>query len=192
MDIKKKTFRYREACKIGRAVFQWILPYWQAQFGEEQILYIDESGINSKATAEYGWSEKGKRCEGIQSGGHGQRFNIISAVRSNQPYCFIAPCVFAGHCDRQLFTQWLEYLLQQLPKDKKHLLILDNASIHKSQEIKQLVKQYHCEIRYLPAYSPDYNPIEKAWSVLKSKIRHYVAQFNLSINDAIDLSFKEM
>ena len=54
------------------------------------------------------------------------------------------------------------------------------------------MKQYHCEIRYLPAYSPDYNPIEKAWSVLKSKIRYYVAQFNLSIDDAIDLSFKKM
>ena len=39
---------------------------------------------------------------------------------------------------------------------------------------------------------PDYNPIEKAWSVLKSKIRHYVAQFNLSMSEVIDLSFKKM
>lgn len=64
--------------------------------------------------------------------------------------------VFQGSCDRTLFTGWLDYLFQNLPRSR-HLLILDNASIHKGKEIEQLAETYNVRIAYLPAYSPDLN-----------------------------------
>ncbi|TCM69058.1 DDE superfamily endonuclease, partial [Acinetobacter calcoaceticus] len=77
-------------------------------------------------------------------------------------------------------------------KTIKHLLILDNASIHKGKEIDELVARYNCRIMYLPAYSPDLNPIEKAWSVLKSKVKNMATQLEKTIDEALDLVFKTM
>lgn len=107
------------------------------------------------------------------------------------------PLVFQGSCNRCVFTGWLEYLLGSLVQNesepkKKHLLILDNASIHKGNEIEALVARYNTRIFYLPAYSPDFNPIEKAWLVLKRKVRQIVVQQYKSVDEALDLAFKEM
>lgn len=172
------------------------MPQWKAQYGEDHILYIDESGINTNETAEYGWSPKGKRCHAFRSGGHGTRLSMISAVRSNAPFKFIQPLVFQGSCDRNIFVCWLEYLLQGLQQQdiqtKKYLLILDNASIHKGKVIDDLAAQYQTRIVYLPAYSPDLNPIERAWSILKSKVRHMVAQDNRNLPQALDIAFNLM
>ncbi len=104
--------------------------------------------------------------------------------------------VFQGSCDRNTFVCWLEYLLQGLQQQdiqtKKYLLILDNASIHKGKVVDDLAAQYQTRIVYLPAYSPDLNPIEKAWSILKSKVRHMVAQDNRNLPQALDIAFNLM
>jgi transposase len=122
---------------------------------------------------------------------------MISAVKSNTPFKFVAPLVFQGSCDRSVFTHWLEYLLESLKEAnhgqvRKYLFILDNASIHKGKEIDALVAQHHSRIFYLPAYSPDFNPIEKAWSVLKNKVRYIVSQQNISVLSALEIAFKNM
>ncbi len=122
---------------------------------------------------------------------------MISAVRSSAAFRFIAPFIFEGSCDRSTFAGWLEYLLKGLPKDKsgqhqKYLLILDNASIHKGKEIDELAIQYNARLMYLPAYSPDLNPIEKAWSVLKRKVRNIVSQKQKNVIEALDIGFNEM
>lgn len=126
------------------------MPQWKEQYGQDHILYIDESGINSNETAEYGWSQRGQQCHALRLGGHGTRLSMIGAVRSNAPFTFIQPLVFKGSCDRSIFLCWLEYLLQGLQqKDiqtKSYLLILDNASIHKGQVIDDLVARYQTRI----------------------------------------------
>lgn len=174
-----------------------MLPQLEEDYGKENILYVDESGIISNETAEYGWAKKGKRCHALKSGGHGFRLSLISAVRSSLPFKFVMPLVFQGSCNRRIFTGWLEYLLGDLTQNeskskKKYLLILDNASIHKGKEIEELASRYNTRVLYLPAYSPDFNPIEKTWSVLKRKVRQIVVQQGKSVDDALDIAFKEM
>lgn len=118
-------------------------------------------------------------------------------MRSNSAYQFLYPLVFQDSCDRAMFTGWLRYLLENLTqnnqdKTKRHLLILDNASIHKYGDIKKIAMDFNCRIMYLPAYSPDLNPIEKAWSVLKSKVKSIAFQLDKNIEEALNLGLKEM
>ncbi|PVZ88700.1 hypothetical protein C9426_07715 [Serratia sp. S1B] len=102
---------------MSRAVFQWFLSQWKEKYGDDQILYIDESGINTNETAEYGWSKKGERCHALKSGEHGTRLSMIGAVRSSSPFKFVTPLIFQGSCNRKIFTGWLEYLFKDLSKD---------------------------------------------------------------------------
>jgi len=88
---------------------------------------------------------------------------------SLQPYLkiiFFAPMTFEGTCETNLFNAWLrEVLIPELRPGQ--VLILDNASFHKSLETKRLIEESGCHLLFLPPYSPDLNPIEKCWANLK-------------------------
>ena len=77
---------------------------------------------------------------------------------------------FEGTCNTELFNAWLEKVL--LPElNPGQVLILDNASFHKSSKSVELVKSAGCRLVFLPAYSPDLNPIEKCWAIMKARVR---------------------
>jgi transposase len=78
--------------------------------------------------------------------------------------------LFEGACNTEVFNQWLEHMLipQLLPGS---VLVLDNASFHKSEHTRRLVEHCGCQLLYLPPYSADLNPIEKLWANLKGRWR---------------------
>jgi transposase len=94
---------------------------------------------------------------------------------------------FQGTCDTKLFNVWLEQVL--IPELKPgQVLILDNASFHKSVESKKLVEAAECKLLFLPPYSPDLNPIEKYWANMKVKVRELlpkVQKFTEALDGAI-------
>ena len=97
---------------------------------------------------------------------------------------------FEGTCDTDLFNAWLKQGL--LPKlTAGQVLILDNASFHKSVKNRKLVESYGCEILYLPPYSPDLNPIEKCWANMKAKIRELLSTAP-TLSAAIDRAILSM
>lgn len=154
--------------------------------GLDHLIYIDETGIDERDQYSYGWSAKGTRHYAKRSGGGGRRLSLISAVRGNSPYQLIEPYVFTGHCARTWIEQWLEKLCQSLPKGEKHYLILDNASFHKGGRIKEIIQQYGHILMYLPPYSPELNPMERCWSVLKQKVRLLMSQ-GIELMKALEL-----
>ena len=94
---------------------------------------------------------------------------------------------FKGTCNTELFNAWLEKVL--IPQLKpRAIVVMDNASFHKSQKTKDLVESANCQLLFLPPYSPDLNPIEKFWALLKAKIRNSVSDFS-SLSRAIDYAF---
>ena len=128
---------------------------------------MDQSGINEYLYRDYGRSLRGKKVLGEISGMCFARQSVISALLKGK---FLAPFCFEGTCDTCLFNVWLkeELILTLIPG---HVLILDNASFHKSTESKKLVEDAGCKILFLPLYSPDLNPIEKCWANMKAKVR---------------------
>ena len=101
----------------------------------------------------------------------------------------IAPLTFVGACNRQVFEKWLEeMLLPQLKPGK--IVILDNATFHKSEKITQLITLAECQIKYLPPYSPDLNEIEHYWFPIKNRVRKTegtIEDFRDRVDQAVSL-----
>lgn len=103
----------------------------------------------------------------MKSGKRSVRVSIIAALNQEK---LIAPLTFEGSCNRQLFEKWLEdSLLPSLSPGQT--IILDNATFHKSEKIRELIEKAKCELKYLPPYSPDLNDIEHQWFPIKNRVR---------------------
>jgi transposase len=128
---------------------------------------VDETGIVTRDTYDYGWNEKGKRFFGLKEGKRSIRVSIIAALNQEK---LIAPLTFEGSCNRQVFEKWLEdSLLTKLSPGQT--IILDNATFHKSEKIQKLIEKAQCLLKYLPPYSPDLNEIEHQWFPIKNRVR---------------------
>ena len=138
-----------------------------AAYNKEDLIYIDESGVDCNESYPYGWSMKGKRAWSKKSGKRPSPMNIIGGLNAKQ---LIAPFMFSGYCDAKLFEVYLEKcLIPELSPGK--IIIADNASFHKSMKARELIEAKGCKLIFLPAYSPDLNPIEHEWFPIKNSIR---------------------
>ena len=91
---------------------------------------------------------------------------------------------FEGTCDASLFNAWLKQVL--IPTlVPGQVIILDNASFHKSIETRRLIEESGCKLLFLPPYSPDLNPIEKYWAIMKAKVRELLPKIQI-FNEALD------
>jgi transposase len=145
------------------------------------MVYIDESGIEHNAIREKCWSKKGSKTIGERSGKRRLRTSVMAALNGDQ---IKAPIRYSVTANADLFLYWLEKFL--LPALKKgQVVVMDNCSIHKSEKVRELIESVDCRLIYLPPYSPDLNPIENYWAVMKSNIKKIRHNFE-DIVDAID------
>lgn len=174
---EKKTTLYRERNEEIRVNFIDNLK----QIPVEKRVYLDESGINHYLHRAYVRSVRGKKVFGEISGKRFTRQSVISALFKGK---FLCPMCFEGTCDTRLFNTWLKQIL--IPHlTPGQVLILDNASFHKSAESLKLVESAGCKILFLPPYSPDLNPIEKYWANMKAKVRELLPKVQ-TFTEALD------
>jgi transposase len=129
----------------------------------------------------------GEKVYGALSGNRFSRESFIAAKKQNQ---ILAPFCYTGTCNTILFNTWLETML--IPELKAgQVIMLDNASFHKSATSIEMIKQAGCEFLFLPPYSPDLNPIETFWANFKRKVKS-VLEESPSLARAIDQSFLEV
>jgi hypothetical protein len=106
----------------------------------KDLVYVDESGIDSYFYRSYGWAPRHERVYGAISGKRFARESFIAAKCDSKVF---APLCFQGTCNTLLFNAWVEhFLVPQLRKGQ--IVILDNASFHKSQVAKTLIEKGGC------------------------------------------------
>ena len=141
---------------------------------KEKLVYIDESGIELTICKDRGWSKRGEKLLGKKSGKYYERTNIIAGYVNRKS---LAPMIFNGSCNTSLIEAWVEqFLIKELKLGQ--VVIMDNASFHKPQIIKDLIESVGCKLIFLPPYSPDLNPIEKFWANMKRWIKGKITQFH--------------
>jgi transposase len=131
------------------------------------LVFLDESGLKTNMTRLYGRSYKGTRCHDAAPCGHWETVTILSSVRLDGT---TESVLFDGATDRNMFDAYIKEILapRLRPGD---ILIMDNLNAHRSETALEVVQAHQAEIKFLPAYSPDLNPIEKMWSKLKQILR---------------------
>ena len=153
-----------------------------AKYKAEDLVYVDESGIDNYLHYSWGYGRRGQKVYGEISG---KRYSRESFIAGKNGKAIIAPMCFKGTCNTELFNGWIEQVL--LPELKPGQIV-DNATFHKSSKSKELIESVGCKLLFLPPYSPDLNPIEKFWANLKTKIKSTITNFN-NLNVAIDYAF---
>ena len=149
------------------------------------IAYVDETGIVECFHRNKCRSKRGTKVYDGVSVRKYIRTNIVAAQCNGK---IIAPLEYTGSTDHYVFELWFEkVLLAQLPEGQT--IVMDNASFHRKKVLNELARQAKSEIIFLPAYSPDFNPIEKTWANLKSFLRNYAFHF-YKLQDAISAFFK--
>ena len=135
-------------------------------------MFIDETGASTNMVRRYGRCPIGERLIDKTPWGHWKTTTFVGALRASG---LTAPLVLDGPMNAETFLAYIEQILVPTlrPGD---IVIMDNLSSHKSQAIEAAITAAGATLRYLPPYSPDLNPIEKAFSKLKAHLRKAAAR----------------
>lgn len=152
---------------------QWITkrrPFFNKAL--PRLIFIDETSTNTKLTKRTGWSPCGERYRTHAPFGSWKTQTFIAGLRC---YGLEAPWVVDAPFNKQIFETYIETQLAPSlsPGD---VVILDNVPFHKSAKAEELVRQRKAWMLFLPPYSPDLNPIELAFSKLKTLLRKMAAR----------------
>jgi transposase len=145
------------------------------------LVFLDESGVNTGMTRLYGRAPKDQRVVDYVPDVRFHRTTILSSVRMDGT---IVPVVFENALNGELFKEYVRrFLLPTLkPGD---IVVMDNLSSHKVSGIVETIESAGAQVRFLPPYSPDFNPIELMWSKLKAILRKLKIHSKDLLDDAI-------
>jgi transposase len=143
---------------------------WKAEqptLDSESFIFVDETWASTDMTRSHGRCPQGERLVMEVPHGHWKTTTFVVGLRASG---LVAPTVVDGPMTGDVFVA---YVQQQLvpalrPGD---VVVMDNLSSHKRSEVRPAIEAAGAELRYLPPYSPDLNPIERAFSKLKAKLR---------------------
>ena len=168
MHIKKGLIAAeRDRPALRRARSDWVGRQRFMKLAPHRLVFVDETSVRTGLTRLHGRAPKGKRLIGTAPFGRWQTQTFIAGLTCEG---LIAPWVIPGAMDRPAFDTWVE--TQLAPRlAPGTVVILDNLSVHRSPRAAMILKAQGSWFLPLPAYSPDLNPIEMAFSKLKSHLR---------------------
>jgi transposase len=147
----------------------------------ERLVFLDESGAQTSMTRTRGRAPRGQRVVAKVPGGHWKIVTMISAVRTTGPF---AAATIVGATDSDVFRTYVREVLAPRLRSGD-IVVMDNLSPHKATGVREAIEAVGATLRYLPPYSPDFNPIENMWSKVKGKLRSMGARSVQTLHEAI-------
>lgn len=164
LDPKQRTVAARERDPQARAA------WWDdVRHGPvERLVFLDETSTNTAMLTKYARAPRGQRADARAPRNHGPNVTLIAALALSGPGPAL---VVEGAVTREVFLAYVEQvLLPWLVPGQQ--VILDNRNVHSPARIRTLIEVVGCTVRFPPAYSPDFSPIEAAFAKLKVWLRH--------------------
>ncbi len=138
----------------------------------ERLVFIDETGASTKMARLYGRSPRGERCRAPVPHGHWKTTTFVGALRLEG---MTAPMILDGAMHGTAFLAYVEQVLAPT-LSAGDIVVMDNLPAHKPAAIRQAIERTGAELRFLPPYSPDFNPIEMAFSKFKAFLKKTAAR----------------
>ena len=152
------------------------------------LVFLDESGVNTDMTRLYGRSIGKTRVADNAPLNTPKTTTVLSSIRTDGSHVTVT---YQGGTTGQRFTEYLkEHLIRSLQSDD--IVVMDNLRSHHVQAVKEIFSQAGVKYCYLPPYSPDFNPIEKMWSKVKSILRHWKVRDIQKLPDVISAALKQV
>lgn len=148
---------------------------WRAEaedLAPADLVFVDETSTHVALTRLRARAPRGTRAVGTVPRNHGPNVTLLAALT---PAGMAAPFVIEGATDRALFEAYVARCLVPVLR-RGQVVILDNLSAHTGDRVRALIEAAGCEVLFLPASSPGFNPIELAFSQLKAGLRRLAAR----------------
>lgn len=169
-DVKKKREKWIKEIK---------------KYDVKKLVFLDESGININMTRRYGRTVGGKRVADSVPQSRPVITTVLSSIQLDGTTIYTT---YQGGTTKERFTEYLKNKL--IPKLKKgSIIVMDNLRTHHSKEAVKIIKKAKMIPLFLPPYSPDFNPIEKMWSKIKSFLRMKKSRSLSALPSALKLAF---
>jgi transposase len=146
-----------------------------------RFVFVDECSTNTSLSPIYGWARRGSRMRFEVPRNRGANVTLLSSMGFEGMGPSLA---VEGATTKVVFEAYVEQALVPSLKPGQ-VVVMDNLSAHKGKRVRELIEGAGCELLYLPAYSPDMNPIEEAFSKLKASLRRAGARTRESLLEAM-------
>jgi transposase len=144
----------------------------QAQAGSDDLVFIDECGATTQMTRACGRCEGGARLVASVPQGHWKVLTTIAALTVRG---ILTAVTVDAATDAQVFGHFVTDVLAPTLRPGQ-IVVMDNLSSHKTAGVREAIEAAGCRVLYLPPYSPDLNPIENAFSKIKSRLKTLAAR----------------
>jgi transposase len=169
---KKKTGHAAEQERddVAKAREAWFEG--QLDLDPEKLVFIDETSISTSMARRFGWAPRGERCRAPVPFGHWKTTTFVAGLRVDR---IDAPMTIEGALDGEAFRAYVEQVLAPT-LSKGETVMMDNVPLHKVAGVSEAIAAKGASLLYLPAYSPDFDPIEKFFSKFKSILQRIAAR----------------
>jgi transposase len=152
-----------------------------SQVPAKNLVFVDESGVRTDLTRRYGRAPKGERVREAVPHGHWKVLTVLGALSTQGVQ---ASMTIESATDGDVFSTFVQQVLAPTLRPGQ-VVVMDNLPAHKQRKVRRLLAAHRCRLWYLPPYSPDLNPIELAWSKLKTFLRGAKARLRPALEEAV-------
>jgi transposase len=147
----------------------------------ERLVFVDEMGAHTSLAPLYGYSRKGERVRLEVPRNRGKNTTLLASMTLGGMGETMA---VEGSTNQEVFESYVEHALAPTLQAGQ-VVVMDNLSAHKPAKVRELIEGRGCELIYLPAYSPDFNPIEEAFAKIKGMLREAGARTKDALVDVL-------
>jgi transposase len=177
LDAKKKTVRAAEQDEAKRAAWRDEI----AEIDPRDLVFVDETGVTIAMARRFARAPSGQRAVGKIPRNHGTRTTLVADLSMEG---LGEAMTIPGAMDTIAFETYVEELLCPSLRSGQ-VVVIDNLSVHKSGRTRELIEAAGCCLLFLPPYSPDFSPIELAFSKIKEFLRAAAARTQEALDEAI-------